>query len=45
MENKIPLLKKKKKKNKKKIKAKEARNNFEELSSLFLKVVKSLDQF
>ena len=39
MENKITLLKKKKKK------AKEARNNFEELSSLFLKVVKSLDQF
>ena len=36
---------KKKKKKKKKIKAKEARNNFEELSSLFLKVVKSLDQF
>ena len=30
---------------KKKKKAKEARNNFEELSSLFLKVVKSLDQF
>ena len=43
MENKITLLKKKKKKKKKK--AKEARNNFEELSSLFLKVVKSLDQF
>ena len=41
MENKITLLKKKKKKKK----AKEARNNFEELSSLFLKVVKSLDQF
>ena len=35
----------KKKKKKKKKKAKEARNNFEELSSLFLKVVKSLDQF
>ena len=34
-----------KKKKKKKKKAKEARNNFEELSSLFLKVVKSLDQF
>ena len=33
------------KKQKKKKKAKEARNNFEELSSLFLKVVKSLDQF
>ena len=33
------------KKKKKKKKAKEARNNFEELSSLFLKVVKSLDQF
>ena len=32
-------------KKKKKKKAKEARNNFEELSSLFLKVVKSLDQF
>ena len=29
----------------KKKKAKEARNNFEELSSLFLKVVKSLDHF
>ena len=42
MEKKITLLKKKKKKKKK---AKEARNNFEELSSLFLKVVKSLDQF
>ena len=41
MENKITLLKKKKKKKK----AKEARNNFEELSYLFLKVVKSLDQF
>ena len=37
--------KKIKKKKKKKKKAKEARNNFEELSSLFLKVVKSLDQF
>ena len=34
-----------KKKKKKKKKAKEARKNFEELSSLFLKVVKSLDQF
>ena len=34
-----------KKQKKKKKKAKEARNNFEELSSLFLKVVKSLDQF
>ena len=33
------------KKKKKKKKAKEARNNFEELSSLILKVVKSLDQF
>ena len=36
---------KKKIKKKKKKKAKEARNDFEELSSLFLKVVKSLDQF
>ena len=34
-----------KKNGKQKKKAKEARNNFEELSSLFLKVVKSLDQF
>ena len=33
------------KKKKKKKKKKKARNNFEELSSLFLKVVKSLDQF
>ena len=33
------------KKKKKEKKAKEARNNFVELSSLFLKVVKSLDQF
>ena len=33
------------KKKKKKKKAKEARNDFVELSSLFLKVVKSLDQF
>ena len=42
--HKIDIPEKKKKKKKKK-KAKEARNNFEELSSLFLKVVKSLDQF
>lgn len=41
----IPEKKNGKQNHSKKKKAKEARNNFEELSSLFLKVVKSLDQF